>query len=225
MSHPVVLAQGPDIEQLAAVGLQRGADIAEGGAVGEDDLPVGAGPGEQLATDSRASEGAGGQGHDAPVALGRVAELLRLAKGGLQPVDLGEARIGKLIPPGRPGRVVGVGLERGDGEVHPCMERQNAEQTIELGLAVGAVQANDRGVAGPGGLVPDPDKMPLVGQLGCGGGLGALAVLDLSGWGPVGNVDLELDQDSMGFSSCPRLRLGDDVATVMTLPRVSQASS
>lgn len=111
------------------------------------------------------------------------------------------------------------------------MERQHAEQTIELGLAVGAVQANDRGVAGPGGLVPDPDKMPLVGQLGCGGGLGALAVLDLSGWGPVGNVVLELDQELHGLLLLPPLETrrrrghGDDFAEGVAGKQLRAASS
>jgi len=83
--------------------------------------------------------------------------------------------------------------------VHPFIERQRTEQIIELGLAVGTVQANDRGVAGRGGPVPDPDQMPFVHQLGGGGCLGALAVLDLRDWGPVGNVDLELDQEFHGL--------------------------
>src|SRR6266511_3262986 len=137
-----------------------------------------------------------------PVALGGVAEIQRLAKGSLQAVDLGEARIGKLTPPGRPGRVVGVGLEWGDGDVHPLIERQRAEQTIQLSFAVSAVQANG-GIAAGDGPLPDPDKMPLVRQLGCGGCLGALAVLDLSVRGPVGNIDLELDQEFHGLLLLP----------------------
>ena len=38
-----------DVEQIAAVGLQRVADVAERGPVGQHDLPVGAGAGQQRA--------------------------------------------------------------------------------------------------------------------------------------------------------------------------------
>src|SRR6266496_3098185 len=88
-----------------------------------------------------------------------------------------------------------MGPERGNGDMHPLAERQRAEQTVEMGLAVGAVQANGLGLAGRDGRFPEPDKMPLVHQLGCGGCLGPLAVLDLRLWSPVRNVDLELDEE------------------------------
>src|SRR4051794_38930127 len=39
---PVAHARRPDVEQIAAVSLQRVADVAQSGAVGQDDLPIGA---------------------------------------------------------------------------------------------------------------------------------------------------------------------------------------
>src|SRR5437763_15037473 len=75
-----------DVEQIAAVGLQRVADVAEGGAVRQDRLPVGTGTREQLPVHLRTRECPTGQGHDAPVALGDVAEGQRLAEGGGQTV-------------------------------------------------------------------------------------------------------------------------------------------
>jgi hypothetical protein len=45
---PLTDAACLDVEQIAVVGLERVADVAEGGAVGEDELPVGARAREQL---------------------------------------------------------------------------------------------------------------------------------------------------------------------------------
>ena len=45
-----------DVQQIAAVGLQRVSDIAECSAVGEDDLPVGAGAREQRPVNLGAGE-------------------------------------------------------------------------------------------------------------------------------------------------------------------------
>ena len=83
-----------------------------------------------------------------------------------------------------------MGLERGNGDAHPLVQRQSAEQTVELRSTVGAVQAEDRPVAGP---FPDPDEMPFARQPGRGGRLGVLAVLDLGLRSSVRNVELELD--------------------------------
>ena len=70
-------------------------------------------------------------------------------------------------------------LERGDGDMHPLIQRQRAKQTVELRFAVGVVQANDLGLAGCDRPLPEPDEMPFVHQLGRGGRLAPLAVLDL----------------------------------------------
>ena len=71
-----------DVEQIAAVGLQRVADVAERRAVGQDDLPVGAGARDQLPVELRTGEGAAGQGHDAATAGGGLAEIERFGDGG-----------------------------------------------------------------------------------------------------------------------------------------------
>jgi hypothetical protein len=85
-----------DVEQVAVVGLERVADVAEGGAVRKDDLPVGARAREQLPFQLGPGEGATGQRHDAPATLGDLAEVERFADGGLEAVDPRERRIGKL---------------------------------------------------------------------------------------------------------------------------------
>jgi len=64
-----------DVDQSAGVGLQRVAEIAERGAVGEDDLPVGARAREQLPVELGTGERAAGQRDDAPAATSRVAEI------------------------------------------------------------------------------------------------------------------------------------------------------
>src|SRR4029077_3715847 len=69
------------------VGLERVADVAEGGAVWEDDLPIGARARKQLPVQLGAGEGPAGQGHDALAALGDVAEVERFADGCLEAVD------------------------------------------------------------------------------------------------------------------------------------------
>jgi hypothetical protein len=104
---------------------------------------------------------------------------------------------GHEIGSGRGGgrrRVVGMGLERTDGDVHPLVERQGPEQIVELGAAVGPVQAERPGPAGCDGPLPEPDEMASARQLGRGRCLGVLAVVDLSLRSPVGNVDLEVNQ-------------------------------
>src|SRR5258707_1302123 len=85
------------VEQVAAIGLQRVTDVAQRGAVGQHDLPVRAGAGEQLPVQLGTRESPAAQRHDAPVALRNVAEIEWLAEAGLQAVDLAEARIRKLI--------------------------------------------------------------------------------------------------------------------------------
>src|SRR5262249_1487102 len=78
----------------------RVTDIPQRRAVRQHNLPIRAGTGEQLPVQLRTLESPAAQRHDAPVALGDVAELERLAEGGLKPVDLVEARIGKLMAHG-----------------------------------------------------------------------------------------------------------------------------
>jgi hypothetical protein len=155
------------------------------------------------------------------VPLGDVAEIERLAEGGLQAVGRDQMRIGKSISDrwllrargigARCGTrwVVGVGLERGDGDVHQLVvaERKTAKQTVEVGSAVGAVQAKDLGLAGGDGRLPDADQMALGHQFGCGGYLGAFAMLDLGVRVPSGTLTWNSTRYSMMFSQPTRLHL------------------
>src|SRR6266540_6661716 len=94
-SAGVAYATGLDVEQIAVVGLERVADVAEGGAVGEDELPIGADTGEQFPVELGAAEGPAGQRHDPPAALGEVAEVERLAQGGFEAVGPRQGRVGQ----------------------------------------------------------------------------------------------------------------------------------
>src|SRR6266550_5966734 len=80
---------------MAVVGLERVADVAEGGAVGEDGLPVGADAREQRPVQLGPGEGPAGQGHDPPAPLRDLAELQCFADGGFEAVDPGQGRVGK----------------------------------------------------------------------------------------------------------------------------------
>src|SRR6266446_3165526 len=84
-----------DVEQIAVVGLERVADVAEGGAVGEDGLPVGARAREQLPVQLRPGEGPPGQRHDPPAPFRDLTELQSFADGGFEAVDPTQGRIGK----------------------------------------------------------------------------------------------------------------------------------
>jgi hypothetical protein len=73
----------------------------------------------------------GGQGHDAAVGSGGLAKIERFAKGRLQAVEHRQLRLGELVVGGWLGSlrrrqhsrgVVGVRLERGDGDIHPLVE-------------------------------------------------------------------------------------------------------
>src|SRR5712691_8119650 len=88
-------AAGLDVEQIAVVGLECVADVAEGGAVGEDGLPIGAGAREQLPVQLRPGEGPAGQRHDPPAPFRDLAELQCFADGGFEAVDPRQGRIGK----------------------------------------------------------------------------------------------------------------------------------
>jgi hypothetical protein len=86
-----------DVEESAAIGLQRVADVPVGGSVGEERLPVGARAREQRSIELRTSECPAGKGHDPPMSLGCVTEIERFAEGRFQPVDPGQARVGQVI--------------------------------------------------------------------------------------------------------------------------------
>jgi hypothetical protein len=78
-----------DVEQISLVGLQRVSNVAERRAVGQDDLPVGAGAREQRPMYLWTGKRPAGLRHDAPMALGRCAEIQRLAQGDFKVVDQG----------------------------------------------------------------------------------------------------------------------------------------
>src|SRR5208282_3564580 len=58
---PVAHGSRLDVEQIAASGGQRVADVAERGAVWENDLPVGACSGEEFSAELRSAECPAGQ--------------------------------------------------------------------------------------------------------------------------------------------------------------------
>jgi hypothetical protein len=86
-----------------------------------------------------------------------------------------------------------MGLERGDGDMHPLGKRQRAEETIELSLAVRKVQANNLALAGCDRRLPEPKEMPFSHQVGGRRCLGLFAALDLRLRGSLRNVDFKLD--------------------------------
>ena len=79
-----------------------------------------------------------------------------------------------------------------DAEVE---RRQRAEQTVELRLAVGGVEADYRCIVRHRVPSPDAKKMAFVHEPGRRGRLGARALLDLALGRPLRNLDLELDQE------------------------------
>ena len=100
---------------------------------------------------------------------------------------------------------LGWRFERGDGDMHPLVQRQRPEHAVELAFAVGAVQPDGPGLAASDGPLPDPDEMPIISQSARRGCLGGVASLDLRRRSPLRNVDLELNQEFHGLSSqgCP----------------------
>ena len=106
----------------AAICLQGVTDVAERGSVGQDGMPVGAGVWGERSADLGTSEGSAGERHDAAVTLPDVAEHEWLSEGGFEAVYRGQTRLGELKQPG-PGalRVVRIGLERRDGDLHPAV--------------------------------------------------------------------------------------------------------
>jgi glycine/D-amino acid oxidase-like deaminating enzyme len=130
------------------------------------------------------------------MAKGGVSEIKRLAQRRLQAEDRAQARGGELrVPVSGTIRVVGMRLERRDTDVQPVPEWEVGEQTIELGPAVGPVHADGLGLSFGGGLLPEPDQMPLLGQLGGRDRLAVLTILDLRRGSSIRDVDVELDEE------------------------------
>src|SRR5439155_683891 len=77
-------------------------------------------------------------------------------------------------------------------------KRQRAEQRIELGSAVGGVQADRRRLARGCGRAPEAKQVTVGGEPGRRDRLRAVALLDLGLGRPVRNLDLELDQKLHG---------------------------
>src|SRR4029077_14913964 len=75
------------VEQVASVGLQRGADVGEGGPVRQDDLPVAAYARQQLSSHVRPLEAAADLRDDASAPLVHLAELERFAEDYFEAVD------------------------------------------------------------------------------------------------------------------------------------------
>jgi len=82
-----------DVQQIAVVGPERVADVADGGAVGEDELPVGARARKQPSVELGPGEGPAGQGHDPPAALGEFAEIIAPARATEGVISLDIARV------------------------------------------------------------------------------------------------------------------------------------
>jgi len=83
--------------------------------------------------------------------------------------------------------------ERDDRDLHPVGQRQRAEQTVELRLAVRGVEADHRRVVRDRVPPPDAKESAFVHEPGRRGRLGARALLDLALGSPLRNLDLELD--------------------------------
>jgi len=98
-----------------------------------------------------------------------------------------------------------MGLERGNRYMHPLGKRQSVEQTIELVFAVGAVQAEDPGLAGSGAQSPNPDEMPLVHQLGCSGCFRVLTALTSASGVPPGTFTSNSTRNSTACSDQPNV--------------------
>ena len=107
----VAHSAGLNVEQVAAVRLQRVAQVGKRGAIRQQDLPVGAGPRQQRPVELGAGERSAGQGHNAPASLRGVAEIKWFSQSGLEAIDRAYARGGKLEgtrPAALPGRSDGA---------------------------------------------------------------------------------------------------------------------
>src|SRR3989440_2282005 len=85
------------VEQGTVVGLQRVADVGEGGPVRQDDLPVGADARQQLPFHVSPLEGAADLRDDSPASLAHLAELERLAENSLEAVDQSQRRTRETV--------------------------------------------------------------------------------------------------------------------------------
>src|SRR6185312_3180480 len=80
-----------DVQQRTVVGLQCVADVYERRAVGQTDLPIGAGAREERAVELRPGECATGEGDDSPSPLRDAPDIEGLAEARLQTEDLRQA--------------------------------------------------------------------------------------------------------------------------------------
>jgi hypothetical protein len=62
-----------------------------------------------------------------------------------------------------------VRRERRDRDTQPVGERQGVEQIVELGLAVSAVEPDRGRSVAEQRPSPEPDEVPVLGELGRGG--------------------------------------------------------
>src|SRR6185369_16374791 len=85
--------------------------------------------------------------------------------------------------------IVWVVAERRHRDAQPVGEWQGGEQSVELGLAVGVVQPDCGRSVADEWPSPEPDEMPVVGELGRGGRLGALMLLHVRVRCAGGNLD------------------------------------
>src|SRR5256714_11400533 len=81
------------VEQGTVVGLQRVADVGEGGSVRQDDLPVGAYARQQLPFQVRSLECAAYLRDDSPASVAHLAEIERFAEDSLEAEDQSQRRI------------------------------------------------------------------------------------------------------------------------------------
>src|SRR5712691_5987356 len=86
-----------DIQQVTAISLKCEADVSERRAVRQNDLPIGAGSGEERAVEFRPGECATSQGDDSPSPLRHVPEIEGPAQTRLQSEDLRKARFGESL--------------------------------------------------------------------------------------------------------------------------------
>jgi len=83
--------------------------------------------------------------------------------------------------------------ERDDRDLHPLGQRQGTQQTVELHLTVGGVEADHRCVVRDRVPSPDAKEMTFVHEPRRCGRLGARELLNLALGRSLGNFDLKLD--------------------------------
>src|SRR6266568_4418131 len=85
------------VDRAPHFSLKCGADVSERRAARQNDLPIGAGSGEERAVEFRPGECATSQGDDSPSPLRHVPEIEGLAQTRLQSEDLRKARFGESL--------------------------------------------------------------------------------------------------------------------------------